>query len=127
MNHRTKYFQLRLTPEEYETLRSQAEKYNSVSEYIRTALQEFSDIDTQQRIEMMTVLGKFYQDYNNRLSWTGSNLNQAVKRANELSIAGQLTGPYIRTVLLPVIQETNTLISEIKRQLLTITKMATKF
>ena len=65
MNHRTKYFQLRLTPEEYETLRSQAEKYNSVSEYIRTALQEFSDIDTQQRIEMMTVLGKFYQDYNN--------------------------------------------------------------
>ena len=127
MNHRTKYFQLRLTPEEYETLRSQAEKYNSVSEYIRTALQEFSDIDTQQRIEMMTVLGKFYQDYNNRLSWTGSNLNQAVKRANELSIAGQLTGAYIRPVLLPVIQETNTLISEIKRQLLTITKMATKF
>ena len=127
MNHRTKYFELRLTPEEYETLRSQAEKYNSVSEYIRTALQEFSDIDTQQRIEMMTVLGKFYQDYNNRLSWTGSNLNQAVKRANELSIAGQLTGAYIRTVLLPVIQETNTLISEIKRQLLTITKMATKF
>ena len=127
MNHRTKYFQLRLTPEEYETLRSQAEKYNSVSEYIRTALQEFSDIDTQQRIEMMTVHGKFYQDYNNRLSWTGSNLNQAVKRANELSIAGQLTGAYIRTVLLPVIQETNTLISEIKRQLLTITKMATKF
>ena len=127
MNHRTKYFQLRLTPEEYETLRSQAEKYNSVSEYIRTALEEFSDIDTQQRIEMMTVLGKFYQDYNNRLSWTGSNLNQAVKRANELSIAGQLTGAYIRTVLLPVIQETNTLISEIKRQLLTITKMATKF
>ena len=127
MNHRTKYFQLRLTPEEYETLRSQAEKYNSVSEYIRTALQEFSDIDTQQRIEMMTVLGRLYQDYNNRLSWTGSNLNQAVKRANELSIAGQLTGAYIRTVLLPVIQETNTLISEIKRQLLTITKMATKF
>ncbi|MBD5146597.1 MAG: hypothetical protein HDT21_11915 [Ruminococcus sp.] len=127
MNHRTKYFQLRLTPEEYETLRSKAEKYNSVSEYIRTALQEFSDIDTQQRIEMMTVLGKFYQDYNNRLSWTGSNLNQAVKRANELSIAGQLTGAYIRTVLLPVIQETNTLISEIKRQLLTITKTATKF
>lgn len=127
MNHRTKYFQLRLTPEEYESLRSKAEKYNSVSEYIRTALQEFSDIDTQQRIEMMTVLGKFYQDYNNRLSWTGSNLNQAVKRANELSIAGQLTGAYIRTVLLPVIQETNTLISEIKRQLLTITKTATKF
>ena len=127
MNHRTKYFQLRLPPDEYETLRSKAEKYNSVSEYIRTALQEFSDIDTQQRIEMMTVLGKFYQDYNNRLSWTGSNLNQAVKRANELAIAGQLTGAYIRTVLLPVIQETNTLISEIKRQLLTITKTATKF
>lgn len=127
MNHRTKYFQLRLTPEEYETLRSKAAKYNSVSEYIRTALQEFSDIDTQQRIEMMTVLGKFYQDYNNRLSWTGSNLNQTVKRANELSIAGQLTGAYITTVLLPVIQETNTLISEIKRQLLTITKTATKF
>ena len=63
MNHRTMYFQLRLTPEEYETLRSQAEKYNSVSEYIRTALQEFSDIDTQQRIEMMTVLGKFDQIY----------------------------------------------------------------
>lgn len=127
MNQRTKYFQLRLTPEEYDTLKSKAEKYNSVSEYIRTALQEFSNIDTQERIRMMTDLGQFYRNYNNRLSWTGSNLNQAVKRANELAIAGQLTGKYISSILMPVINETNDLISELKRQLLTLTKNATKF
>ena len=127
MNQRTKYFQLRLTPEEYTALKSKAEKYNSVSEYIRTALQEFSDLDTQERIRMMTDLGQFYRDYSNRLSWTGSNLNQAVKRANELAICGQLTGTYITTILMPLIEETNTLISELKRQLLTLTKTATKF
>ncbi|MBD5236832.1 MAG: hypothetical protein HDS62_04740 [Bacteroidales bacterium] len=127
MNQRTKYFQLRLTPEEYTALKSKAEKYNSVSEYIRTALQEFSDLDTQERIRMMTDLGQFYRDYNNRLSWTRSNLNQAVKRANELAIGGQLTGTYITTILMPLIEETNTLISELKRQLLTLTKTATKF
>ena len=127
MNQRTKYFQLRLTPEEYIALKSKAEKYNSVSEYIRTALQGFSDLDTQERIRMMTDLGQFYRDYNNRLSWTGSNLNQAVKRANELAIGGQLTGTYITTILMPLIEETNTLISELKRQLLTLTKTATKF
>lgn len=127
MNQRTKHFQLRLTPEEYTALKSKAEKYNSVSEYIRTALQEFSDLDTQERIRMMTDLGKFYRDYSNRLSWTGSNLNQAVKRANELAIGGQLTGTYITTILMPLIEETNTLISELKRQLLTLTKTATKF
>lgn len=127
MNQRTKYFQLRLTPEEYDTLKSKAKKYNSVSEYIRTALQEFSNIDTQERIRMMTDLGQFYRNYNNRLSWTGSNLNQAVKRANELAIAGQLTGKYISSILMPVINETNDLISELKRQLLTLTKNATKF
>lgn len=127
MNQRTKYFQLRLTPEEYDSLKERAAKYNSVSEYIRTALQEFSNIDTQKRIRMMTDLGQFYRDYNNRLSWTGSNLNQSVKRANELAVAGQLTGAFVRTILMPKIIETNQLISEMKGQLLTLTKSATKF
>lgn len=127
MNQRTKYFQLRLTPEEYDSLKERAAKNNSVSEYIRTALQEFSNIDTQKRIRMMTDLGQFYRDYNNRLSWTGSNLNQSVKRANELAVAGQLTGAFVRTILMPKIIETNQLISEMKGQLLTLTKSATKF
>ena len=54
----------------------------------------------------MNDWGLFYQKYQNELSWAGGNLNQSVKRANELAVAGLLTPSYIQEVLLPIILET---------------------
>ena len=39
------------------------------------------------------------------LAWAGGNLNQAMKRANELAVVGLLTGRYYNDVVLPSINE----------------------
>lgn len=72
------------------------------------------------------ALGEFYRKYHNELSHIGGNLNQSVKRANELSVAGLLPPEYLREVLMPVIRETQDTLNEIKRELEEVTKKAVK-
>lgn len=125
MKRRTKVYQLRLTPEEQSTLKEKA-KGKPVADYIRAALTEFSDTDARQRLELINNLGEFYRKFRDELSWAGSNLNQSVKRANELAVAGLLPPIYIREVLMPVILETQKTLNEIKRNLETVTRKAVK-
>lgn len=96
MNQRTKHFQLRLTPDEANRLKEKAASYPSVSCYIRIALKEYSDVNAKQRLELINDLGAFYRKFQNELSWAGGNLNQSVKRANELSVAGLFSQAYGR-------------------------------
>ena len=56
----------------------------------------------------------------------GSNLNQAVKRANELAIGQQLTGPYFQQVLFPRVQEVEVVLNDIKDRLYEIARWLTK-
>lgn len=126
MNQRTKHFQLRLTPEEAGLLREKSKSYSSVSHYIRSAVAEYSDINAKQRLELINELGTFYRKFQNELSWAGGNLNQSVKRANELSVAGLLSQAYLQEVLLPVITEAQKTLNEIKRELYAVTKKAAK-
>ncbi len=126
MNQRTKYFQLRLTPEEYASLKEKSASYTSVSHYIRSAIAEYSDINAKRKLQLLNELGEFYRKFQNELSWAGGNLNQSVKRANELSVAGLLSGTYISEVLMPAISEVQKTLDTMKRELLIVTKKATK-
>lgn len=126
MNQRTKYFQLRLTPEEYASLKEKSASYTSVSHYIRSAIAEYSDINARQKLQLLNDLGEFYRKFQNELSWVGGNLNQSVKRANELSVAGLLSGSYISEVLMPAISDVRNTLDAMKRELLIVTKKATK-
>ena len=126
MNQRTKYFQLRLTPEEYASLKEKSASYTSVSHYIRSAIAEYSDINAKQKLQLLNDLGEFYRKFQNELSWAGGNLNQSVKRANELSVAGLLSGTYISEVLMPAVSDVQKTLDTMKRELLIVTKKATK-
>ena len=126
MNQRTRHFQLRLTPEEAHQLREKSKSYSSVSHYIRSAVAEYSDINAKQRLALINELGTFYRKFQNELSWAGGNLNQSVKRANELSVAGLLSQAYLQEILLPVLTETQKTLNEIKRELYAVTKKAAK-
>lgn len=123
---RTKVFQLRLTPDEAALLKEKSEPYGSVSHYIRCAVAEYSNIHVRQRLELIQELGMFYRKFRNELSWVGGNLNQSVKRANELSVAGLLPPSYVREVLLPAILETQRILNGIKRELDVVTQKAVK-
>lgn len=126
MNPRTKYFQLRLTPEEYASLKEKSASYTSVSHYIRSAIAEYSDINAKRKLQLLNDLGEFYRKFQNELSWAGGNLNQSVKRANELSVAGLLSGTYISEVLMPAVSDVQKTLDTMKRELLIVTKKATK-
>lgn len=66
------------------------------------------------------------QKYQNELSWAGGNLNQSVKRANELAVAGLLAPEYIQEVLMPTILDTRKTLNEIKKDLDAVTRKAVK-
>jgi len=124
--NKTKYIKVRLTADEVRQYKEKAAAYGSVSHYIRCAVAECSNVNAKQRLELINELGAFYRKYRDRLSWAGGNLNQSVKRANELAIAGKLAPYYIDHVLLPVIKETQVSINEIKATLDNVTRKATK-
>ena len=121
MKHqRTKVFQLRLTTDELLSLKEKSVPYQSVSHFIRQAVEEFSRVDVRQQIGMMQDLCAFYQKFQNELSWAGSNLNQSVKRVNELAVAGLLSPGYVNEVLLPSIQDVQNILKRIKDDLETL-------
>ena len=127
MTQKTKYIKVRMTPEEQSTLKEKLkEKKMTIATYVRSAMAEYSNTDARQRLELINNLGTFYRKFREDLSWSGSNLNQSVKRANELAVAGLLPPSYIREVLMPVILETQKTLNEIKRDLETVTRRAIK-
>lgn len=126
MPQRTKYFQLRLTQEEYDALKEKSASYMSVSHYIRSALKEYSDVNAKQKLRLINELGGFYRQFRDELSWAGGNLNQSVKRANELSVAGLLSPAYISEVLMPSIESARKTLESLKQELLNVTKKAVR-
>lgn len=127
MTQKTKYIKVRMTPEEQSTLKEKVkEKKMTIATYVRSAMAEYSNTDAKQRLELINNLGAFYRKFRDELSWAGGNLNQSVKRANELAVAGLLPPSYIREVLMPVILETQKTLNEIKRDLEAVTRKAVK-
>ena len=127
MKQRTKVFQLRLTPEEAALLKEKSKDYDSVSHYIRSAVAEYSNVNAKQKLELIQELGTFYRKFQYELSHIGGNLNQSVKRANELSVTRLLSPSYIHDVLMPTILETQAALNEIKKGLEIVTKRTIKF
>ena len=124
---KTKVFQLRLTPEEADIFKEKAESAKqSVSQYILSAVNEHSNVNVRQKLKLIQALGEFYRKYHNELSHIGGNLNQSVKRANELSVAGLLPPEYFPEVLIPIIRETQDTLNKIRQELEEVTKKAIK-
>lgn len=125
-NIKTKYIKVRMTSEEVAQIKKNASDYLTVSNYVRAALDEYLNIGVKRQLELLRDLGAFYRSYQYELSHIGGNLNQAMKRANELSVAGLLTPTYIKEVLLPVIQDTRTVLNGLKSELDKLNRQATK-
>ena len=123
---RTKYIKIRMTREEMERIKEKSASYTSVSHFIRSAVAEHSGVGAKQKLELIRELGGFYREFRNGLSHVGGNLNQSVKRTNELSSAGLLPSGYVTEVLMPAILETRNTLDGIKKELDAITRKAVK-
>lgn len=124
MKQRTERFEMRLTPEEAAGIREKSKRYHSVSNFIRMAVNEFSDTDAKTRLELCNDTARLCRKFQDELSWMGSNLNQAVKRANELAVAGLLSESYFKDILAPMIEGMEKMIKAVKSEQADIARKA---
>ena len=124
MKQRTERFEMRLTPEEAAGIREKSKRYHSVSNFIRMAVNEFSDTDAKTRLELCNDTARLCRKFQGELSWMGSNLNQAVKRANELAVAGLLSESYFKDILAPLIEGVEKMIKAVKSEQYDIARKA---
>lgn len=105
MEKRTNRIEILFTDSELERLKERSKGFSSISSYIRLAIAEFSDKDMKRRMEAVELMTSFYRRHKDELGWAGGNLNQAMKRANELAVAGLMNETYYKELLLPSIQK----------------------
>lgn len=103
MEKRTNRIEILFTDTELERLKVRSKEFRSISSYIRAALVEFSDKDAKGRMQAVEEMASLCRRFKDELGWAGGNLNQAMKRANELSVAGLLSETYYKEVLIPSI------------------------
>lgn len=126
MQLRNRRTEVRLTEDEYARIKKQSAKFCSIGHYIRSAINEFSDINAREKLNLLNELADFYRSYREDISHISGNLNQSVKRANELAVAGLLSANYISQVLLPEIQTTKKTLEYIHQALIKVTEKAIK-
>ena len=124
MKLRNRRTEVRLTEDEYARIKKQSAKFSSIGHYIRSAINEFSDVNAREKLAIKNELATFYREYRDDISHISGNLNQSVKRANELAVAGLLTASYISQVLLPEIQTFKKTLESIHQELIKVTKKA---
>lgn len=113
---KTKYVKVKMTPEEYWQWKDKAKPFGSMTTYIRSAVAEFSNVSSRERLDLMNRLHGFCESWTPKLGHMVGNFNQTVKRANELAQCGLLTEEYMQT-LMDMVQEAQTTLHNIYREL----------
>lgn len=124
---REKTIRLRVTEEEYYEFKNRASKFKSLSYFIRRAVAEFSDISAKDKIDTMIQLKDLWSKNQRELASVAGNLNQSMKRANELSIAGLLNQSYMQYNLQPCIEETLKVMQKLRGEETKMMKILKKF
>jgi len=109
-----KRIEIYLSPKDAALFEKKAIHYKNWGPFIRDAVKQFNDIGILRRIDALNEMTALYKKYQQELSKIGGNLNQTVKRANELAIIGKLDQFYYDNLLYPRIMEIQKLICDIK-------------
>lgn len=109
-----KRIEIYLSPKDAALFEKKAVHYKNWGPFIRDAVKQFNDIGILRRIDALNEMTALYKKYQQELSLIGGNLNQVVKRANELAIIGKLDQFYYSNLLYPRIMEIQELICDIK-------------
>lgn len=113
---RTNAYLIHLNKKELDMFKLKAKKYKQMSNMIRDAVAQFDDKKTKGWIDSLNGLSSKMGEFNFELSKQGVNLNQIMKRANELIYAGELDKDYYESVFFPEIKTLQKLMSDIKEQ-----------
>lgn len=126
MKRNTRQIHLRVTEDEAKEIIDKARSYPSINEFVKRAIASYNNFDANRRIELLRALGEYYIRFRDELSWTGSNLNQVVKRANELAKANLLPPAYVTEVIMPAVNAIQETINKMKEELLSVSRKVRK-
>lgn len=121
-----KRIEIYLSPKDAALFEKKAVHYRNWGPFIRDAVKQFNDIATHRKLDALNEMVSLYKKHQDELSWLGGNLNQAMKRANELAINGKLSQSYYENILSPQVKEIVELIFEIKDEQHKIAKQLIK-
>ena len=117
---KTKYnykrIELYLKPKDVALFEKKAIRYRCMSSMIRDAVKQFNDLATHRKIEALNGMVDLYKKHQQELSWLGGNLNQAMKRANEMAKSKELSQSYYDEVLFPQVKELQEFLHDIKEE-----------
>ena len=112
--YKYKRIEIYLNEKDAALFEKKAVHYKNWGPFIRDAVKQFNDKGTVRKLDALNEMVCLYKKHQDELSWIGGNLNQAVKRANELAKIGKLDQFYYSNLLYPRIKEIQELICEIK-------------
>lgn len=121
-----KRIEVYLTPKDAALFEKKAVHYKNWGPFIHDAVKQFNDLGTHRKLEALTEMVNLYKKHQDELSWLGGNLNQAMKRANEMAQNKELSQSYYDEILFPQIREIQVFLLDIKEELHQIAKKLTR-
>lgn len=106
---------IRLTEEELEAWKEKSLAFGSLSSMLRMAVETFDSKGKRNKIEFLDEFSKLLRSYDNQFSHVTGNLNQVVKRANQLAKVGGLDKNFLEKELYSQIINVNKNILAIKK------------
>lgn len=127
---KTKYdykrIEIYLKPKDAALFERKAKRYRYMSCMIRDAVKQFNDLATKRKLEALCEMVNLYKKHQQELSWLGGNLNQAMKRANEMAQSKELSQSYFDEVLFPQVREIQEFLHDIKEEQHQIARILTR-
>lgn len=113
--NRTFKYDIRLSDDEKEQFLNKSKGFPSMSSMIRAAVEQLDDHASKCKIEWLEEFSSQLHHNDVLLSHISGNLNQVVKRANELALASSLPFSYFEIYLYPEIVKVHKCILELQR------------
>ena len=113
--NRTFIYKVRLTEDEFELFKEKAAAFGSLSAMVRKAVECLDSQISKHKIDWLEEFSDILHHNNVLLSHISGNLNQVVKRANELAVKQSLPFSFFEQELYPEIVEVNKQIIELKK------------
>lgn len=119
---KTKEIHFRLSEDEYRKIADRSKKFDSITNFLMRAIEEFSNVNAAENVENRKNIAKFYAKMDEKLAHVGGNLNQAMKRINEAAVAGIPYYALMQNQLMPRVKECYDLCNEIRKDTLELTR-----
>ena len=118
---------IRFSKEALAEIREKATGFQSISNYVRCAIAEFSDKDARDRMAAVDDMVMLLRKHQDMLSWSANNLNQAIRRANQLALVNMLSADYYNVTVIPSIQSFIASVNEMEEEQRMIARKVAKF